>query len=118
MSFEFNNNTPLYLQIVNIIAKEIVSGIINPGDKIPSVREYALIFKVNPNTICKALLLLEDEKLIYTERTNGKFVTKEIDIINKYKEKYIDEKVKNFVEELKILGFSKEDIVSKILEDK
>ena len=47
MSYEFNNNAPLYLQIVNIITKEIVSGIIKPGDKIPSVREYALIFKVN-----------------------------------------------------------------------
>ena len=71
----FNNDIPIYLQIVDIITNEISSGKLKPGQKIPSVREYATYFKANPNTICKALSILEDKKLIYTERTNGKFVT-------------------------------------------
>ena len=53
----------------------------------PSVRELALIMKVNPNTMQKALAELEDEKLIYTERTNGKYVTEDEKLIEKTKKK-------------------------------
>ena len=64
--FSFNNDTPIYLQIVDIIRNDISSGKLKPGQKLPSVREYALEFKVNPNTICKAMQILEDKKIIYT----------------------------------------------------
>ena len=63
------------MRLSDIITNEITSGKLQPGQKIPSVREYAMLFKANPNTICKALSILEDKKLIYTERTNGKFVS-------------------------------------------
>ena len=64
--FSFNNDTPIYLQIVDLIRNDISSGKLKPGQKLPSVREYALEFKVNPNTICKAMQILEDKKIIYT----------------------------------------------------
>ena len=62
--FSFNNDTPIYLQIVDLIRNDISSGKLKPGQKLPSVREYALEFKVNPNTICKAMQILEDKKII------------------------------------------------------
>ena len=62
----FDNNIPIYLQLVNEIKLYIISGRLKPGDRLLSVREFALHFKVNPNTICKALSILENEKLIYT----------------------------------------------------
>ena len=61
MNFDFNNDVPIYLQIVDIITNDISSGKLQPGQKIPSVREYAMYFKANPNTICKALSILEDK---------------------------------------------------------
>ena len=75
MSFEFLNSTPIYLQIVEHIKTQIISKKYLPNQKIPSVRELSLMFEVNPNTVQKALSSLEDEGLIYTERTNGKYVT-------------------------------------------
>ena len=75
MNYNFDSERPIYLQIIDFIKNQIINGTLKSGDKIPSVRELALTFKVNPNTIVKALYFLETEKLIYTDRTNGKFVT-------------------------------------------
>lgn len=118
MSYTFNSDTPIYLQIVDIITKEITSGILKPGQKIPSVRDYAAIFKANPNTISKALQMLEENKLIYTERTNGKYVTENLQIITKSKEEIFEQKVKDFVKDLQSMGYNIEDIIKEIMEIK
>lgn len=115
MNYTFDNERAIYIQIVDIITKEISCGTLKPGQKIPSVREYAMIMKANPNTICKALSILEDKKLIITERTNGKFVTTDLELIRNYKEKNFIEKVESFVGEMEKMGFSKEDIINKIM---
>ena len=114
--FNFNNDTPIYLQIVDLIRNDISSGKLKPGQKLPSVREYALEFKVNPNTICKAMQILEDKNIIYTERTNGKFVTMDSSMIKDYKKDVFNEKVISFLAELKSMGYSKEEIIQKIKE--
>ena len=74
MDYIFNNERPIYIQLVETIRVQIVSGKLKSGERLPSVRELALTAKVNPNTMQKALAELEDEGLVYTERTNGKFV--------------------------------------------
>ena len=68
MNYIFDNERPIYIQLVEIIRIEIVSGKFKKGQRMPSVRELALIMKVNPNTMQKALAELENEQLIYTER--------------------------------------------------
>lgn len=118
MSYTFNNEVPIYIQIVDIITKEIISGVLKPGQKIPSVREYASIFSANPNTISKALQVLEENKLIYTERTNGKFVTNDFDVILCNKEVILNMKITNFINDIKSMGFNEEDIINKIKEIK
>ena len=75
MEYIFNNETPIYLQLVEKLKMQIVSGELKQGQRIPSVRELALVARVNPNTMQKALAELESQGLVYTERTNGKFVT-------------------------------------------
>lgn len=114
----FNNDIPIYLQIVDIITNEISSGKLKPGQKIPSVREYATYFKANPNTICKALSILEDKKLIYTERTNGKFVSSDLSLIYIYKEDIFREKINDFLKDCYNMGYTKDDIINKIREEK
>ena len=85
MDYIFDNERPIYIQLVEMIRIDIVSGKFKKGQKLPSVRELALIMKVNPNTMQKALVELEDETLIYTERTNGKYVTEDEELIENAK---------------------------------
>lgn len=118
MNYNFNNDTPIYLQIVDIITNDISSGKLKPGQKILSVREYAMLFKANPNTICKALSILEDKKLIYTERTNGKYVSNNLDIIKSHKEEVFEEKINDFLKDMINMGYTKDEVINKIKETK
>ncbi len=118
MNYTFDNERPIYLQIVDIITNEIISGVLKPGEKINSVREYALIMKANPNTIVKALAILEDKKLIITERTNGKFVTNDLEVIKKYQQTVFLDRVEAFIEEIEQMGYQKEDIIKILKEEK
>ena len=111
MSFTFDNNLPIYLQLVNEIKINIISGKLQAGERIPSVRELALQNQVNPNTMQKALTELEENGLIYTERTNGKFVTEDKDLINKYKKEYASLLAENFLKDMEQLGFNKEEAI-------
>lgn len=114
MDAVFNNSVPIYLQIVSEIKKQIVSGKLVPGERIPSVRELALTYKVNPNTMQKALIELEENGLIKTERTNGKFVTEDENIINKIKNDYAENLTQNYLFEMISLGITKQEIKERI----
>ena len=105
MGFEFENNTPIYIQIIEQIKTDIISGKIASGERLPSVREMALSLKVNPNTVQKALSDLEALGLIYTERTNGKFVTEDNGLIEKYKKDHADILSKKFLSSMQSIGF-------------
>ena len=102
------------MQIVSEIKKQIISGKLIPGERIPSVRELALTYKVNPNTMQKALIELEENGLIKTERTNGKFVTEDENIINKIKNDYADNLTQNYLSEMISLGITKQEIKERI----
>ncbi len=116
MKFEFDNNIPIYIQLVEQLKIFIISGKIKPGERLPSVRDLAMETKVNPNTMQKALTELEGLKLIYTERTNGKFVTEDKSLINKYKNQYASEISKKYFESMDNIGFSMDDAI-KYLKD-
>lgn len=106
LNYIFDNERPIYIQLVEIIRIEIVSGKLKKGERLPSVRELALMTKVNPNTMQKALVELEDEKLIYTERTNGKFVTEDEKLIENIKKELAKEKVNTYLNSMKDIGIS------------
>ena len=112
MEYVFDNERPIYVQLVEIIRIEIVSGKLKKGDRLPSVRELALMMKVNPNTMQKALVELEDEKLIYTERTNGKYVTEDEKLIEKIKKELAKEQVDNYLNSMQKIGISFEEAKS------
>ena len=111
MKFEFDNNTPIYLQLVEQLKNFIISGYLKPGERLPSVRDLALQTKVNPNTMQKALIELEELNLIYTERTNGKFVTTNENLINKFKSEYADKLSRKYFISMASIGFSKSDVI-------
>lgn len=114
MKFNFDNNIPIYIQLVEQLKIYIISGKINPGDKLPSVRELAIQTQVNPNTMQKALSELENLNLIYTERTTGKYVTKDEKLIDKYKKQYAKNLSKNFLANMQELGLTNEEIINSL----
>ncbi len=114
MEFNFDNDRPIYIQLINFLKLYIVSGKIQLGERLPSVRELAYMASVNPNTIQKALFELENDKLIYTERTNGKYVTKDKKIIENFKNELSENLTLKYIEDMVNLGISKEEIISYI----
>ena len=116
MDYNFDNERPIYVQLVEKLRVEIISGRLKPGERVASVRELALVLKVNPNTMQKALSELESEGLIYTERTNGKFVTQNQKLIEKIKKELANEKAKKYVSDMKDIGNSFEECI-KYLQD-
>ncbi len=111
MNIVFDNNIPIYIQVLEYIKIYIISGVFKCGEKLPSVREFATTFKVNPNTMQKALTELENMKLIYTERTNGKYVTNDSKVIEKLKDEYALTLAKSYFEGMKRIGLSKADSI-------
>ena len=111
MEFNFDNERPIYIQLVEMLKLAIITGKYPLGSRLPSVRELALYAKVNPNTLQKALGELEDEKLIYTERTNGKYVTNDAKLIEKLKDEYAIELAKSYFQGMKRIGLGKADSI-------
>lgn len=111
MKFEFDNNIPIYIQLVEQLKIYIISGKIKSGERLPSVRELALQTKVNPNTMQKALVELEELKLVYTERTNGKFVTTNQKLIDKYKRQYANDLSNKYFSSMANIGFDKNEAI-------
>ena len=116
VDYIFDNDRPIYIQLVEKLRIEIISNKLKPGERIPSVRELALTTKVNPNTMQKALVELENEGLIYTERTNGKFVTDNKQLIEKIKKELAEEKVNNYLNDMKNIGINYEEAVKYLQE--
>ncbi len=116
MEYVFDNQRPIYIQLVEKLKLEIVSGRLKPGDRISSVRDLAIAFKVNPNTMQKALLDLESQGLIYTERTNGKFVTEDEKLIEKVKMDFAKEKVNQYISDMKNIGITFEESIKYLQE--
>lgn len=111
MDFTFDNNIPIYIQLLDYLKIYLISGVFKAGDKLPSVRDFATTFKVNPNTMQKALTELEDMNLIYTERTNGKYVTNDAKLIERLKDEYAITLAKSYFQGMKRIGLGKADSI-------
>lgn len=111
MEITFDNNIPIYIQLLEYMKIYLISGVFKCGKKIPSVRELSNTFKVNPNTMQKALGELESMNLIYTERTNGKYVTKDKELIEKLKDEYAITLAKSYFQGMKKIGLGKADSI-------
>lgn len=114
MKWEFKNGIPIYLQIIDQIKRQIVSGELAPGSRIPAVRDLAQEAGVNPNTMQRALTQLEQEGLLYTQRTNGRFVTQEEEIMKQTRIQLSDEYIAELFKHLQELGLSRDDIVEAV----
>ena len=97
MKMEFTSSTPIYIQIIDEIKREIVSGDRKPGSKVEPVRDMAQSMGVNPNTVQRAFAQLEREGLMFTERTSGRYITTDEGLISSVKEGSVMQNVAEFV---------------------
>ena len=117
MEYQFTNDKPIYLQLMDVFKVAIVSGELPKGQRLESVRDLAVIAKVNPNTMQKALSELERIGLVRTERTSGRFITDDKEMIKNMKMEVAETEIVAFLERMKALGFDKTEVI-KILEEK
>lgn len=111
MDKKLAENMPIYVQIMNKIREAIASGELKPGDRVPSVRELAQEFEVNPNTMQRALTELEREGLLISERTAGRFVTKDKSIIDEAKILMAQNAADEFCRNMAALGFNEGEMI-------
>lgn len=112
MAWNLNSDRPIYAQILEVIQLRIIAGQYKSGDKIPSVRELAAEAGVNPNTMQKALSELERSGLVMAQRTSGRIVTEDLEMIKQTRNMLAREQVDVFISKMKELGFNKEEIMA------
>lgn len=114
MEIIFDDNIPIYLQIMDLIKKDIITGKLRGGDKLPSVREMASSLKVNPNTLQRAYQELERLGIVYTQRGMGTFVEEDINMVSTLKKEMAEEIIDTFIVKMKSLGFTAKEIINSI----
>jgi DNA-binding transcriptional regulator YhcF (GntR family) len=114
MEWQLDTNAPIYSQLIGNLKLAIASGRFDPGERLPSVRDMAVEAGVNPNTMQRALQELERDGLVYSQRTAGRFVTEEKQMIDSAKRSIAELNIKSFMDSMLRLGYGREEIIALI----
>ena len=112
MKWQFNNDAPIWSQLIVQIKVGIVTGAFPPGERLPSVRDLAAEAGVNPNTMQRALTELERDGLVYSQRTAGRFVTEDQNMIASAKRSLAESHIQTFLRAMAHLGYDREEILT------
>lgn len=111
MGWTFDDGRSIYVQLVEQIQARIIKGEYPPGSKLQTVRELAGEAKVNPNTMQKALAELERTGLVYAQRTNGRFVTEDEEMIQRMRKQKGMDVTRQFISQMEEIGYTREEIM-------
>ncbi|SHO45003.1 GntR family transcriptional regulator [Anaerocolumna xylanovorans] len=114
---EFDNNIPIYIQVIHDIKQDIVTGVLGLGDKMSSGRDLALKYKINPNTANRIYRELEAQEICYTKRGLGTFVTEDGERVSQIRKDMANELLEQFISGMSKLGLPKNEIFL-LLEEK
>ena len=117
MAWKLDSDRPIYTQILEVIQYQIVAGRYQPGERLPSVRDLASEAGVNPNTKQRAFAELERNGLVMAQRTSGRVVTENMEMISEVRNKLAREQIREFIDKMKKLGFEKKEILSLLEQD-
>ncbi len=112
MAWNLDSDRPIFAQIMERIQLDIISGVYKPGDKLPSVRELAGEAAVNPNTMQKAFAELERTGLVFSQRTTGRYITEDTNMIAELRNNIAQSKVIELISHMHKLGFTNEEILN------
>ena len=116
-NMEFKAALPIYLQVKMMIKRDIVTGDLQPGSRMPSVRDMALQFTINPNTVSRVYRELEQEGICFTRRGMGTFVTEEKEKVEQLREEMAQELISQFLNGMNQLGISKKEAILMVKEN-
>ncbi len=111
---DFRSNIPLYLQVMADIKKKIIKGQLMPGEKLPSTRELASLYQINPNTVVRVYNEMELQHLTFTKRGIGTFITEDTHRLSLLKEEMAKLLAGELVKELKDIGYTKEEFLDTV----
>ena len=109
----FSNDKAIYVQMADRLCDEILSGKYHDDDRIPSIREYAVMLEVNTNTAVKAFDKLARDGIIYNRRGLGYFVkggAKDL-IMAEWRQEFMDQQLPDLFRNMRLLGISMDDVV-------
>jgi GntR family transcriptional regulator len=109
---DFRSGLPIYTQIVNQVQAQVVSGILKPGDQLPTVRALAEELRVNFNTVARAYRILDEARIISTQQGRGTYIT-EIpppNVSEKLRRETLEALTQRYISEAMRLDFSKSEI--------
>lgn len=115
INMDFDNNIPIYIQVVNRIKQDLVTKKLNPGDKMPSTRDFANEIGLNLNTVARVYKELENEDIVFTKRGLGTFVTESQERINSIRSDMAKELLLNFINGMRNIGYEDEEIISMLI---
>ena len=103
---EFSNNKSIYLQICDAICEQILTGALQPDERIPSVREYGAEIGVNPNTIMRSYEKLTADGVIYNKRGIGYFISPDAreTVLVEHRKEFIENELPQILRRMKLLG--------------
>ena len=104
MDYTFSNSQPIWMQLTDILTERIVTGVYPAGERIPTVREFAAAFGVNPTTMQRALTQLEADGLVCTNRTVGRSVTQDEAVLVAMREQTLEELARECAEKFMTFG--------------
>ncbi|MDO4973210.1 MAG: GntR family transcriptional regulator [Eubacteriales bacterium] len=117
MTWDFRNDLPIYSQLIEQIKLAIVSGVFAPGMRLNSVRDMAAEAGVNPNTLQRALQELERQGLVFSQRTSGRYVTEDTNVIDETKRALAQGQLAAFLDAMKKLGYERAEIIALLKEE-
>ena len=114
MTWQFTDDRPIYIQLMEQIQLKIICGQYKVGEKLPSVRDLASEAAVNPNTMQKALSELERIGLVFSQRTSGRFITEDSNMVENMRKDLAREQIEKFLNNMEKIGFNKKEAIDLI----
>ncbi len=108
---EFNNNIPIYIQVMEKIKQDIVTGKLKPGDKMPSSRDFSTELGINFNTVARVYKEMEMEEILFTRRGLGTFITETTEKIDRLRYEMAKKQIDTFIKGMSQIGYTKEDMI-------
>jgi len=108
---EFNNNMPIYLQVIHKLKEDIIIGKLKAGEKMPSSRDYSTELGLNFNTVARVYKEMEIDDIVFTKRGLGTFITESSEKIESIRFEMAKELIDNFINGMQQIGYTKEDMI-------
>jgi DNA-binding transcriptional regulator YhcF (GntR family) len=108
---EFNNNIPIYIQVMEKIKQDVIIGKLKPGDKMPSSRDFANELGINFNTVARVYKEMEMEEILFTKRGLGTFITEAPERIDRLRYEMAKKQIDEFIKGMQLIGYTKEDMI-------